>query len=136
MTTTLLPSDLFPHFRAEGYADAPALVQLAADTRSQRALAQKWRVPPELLWQAANYLALLSLRGIGTIYAELLEAAGVTTIPQLAAWDPVALHARLCLLGREHEPPVFRLPSLTAVTSWVRQAEMLTLNNLAPSPRF
>ena len=66
--------------------------------------------------------SLLDLHGIGGIYAELLEAAGVTAVPQLAAWDPVVLHARLYALARDHEPPVFRRPSLAAVTSWVAQA--------------
>lgn len=65
---------------------------------------------------------LESIRGIGVIYAELLEAAGVATVLQLSAWNPAELYAWLREVGRDHEPPVFRLPSLREVTSWVMQA--------------
>ena len=71
---------------------------------------------------AGDDFTLLDLHGIGSVYAELLEAAGVTTVAHLAASDPVALHARLYAMARVHEPPVFRRPSLAVVTAWVAQA--------------
>ncbi len=113
--------------RADGFDNAHSLAETFADPALRSAVANRLGLTAEALLQLANRIDLLNVRGIGTIYAELLESAGVDSLSSLAREEPDALHARLRILAQDHEPPVFHSPSLRAVTAWVDQAQELEL---------
>jgi predicted flap endonuclease-1-like 5' DNA nuclease len=64
------------------------------------------------------------VKGIGEAYADLLETAGVDTIAELAQRNPANLLNRITAVNAEHGL-VVKLPSLTEVEDWIRQAKEL-----------
>ena len=72
--------------------------------------------------------ALIRIRGVGREYAELLEAAGVHSVRELAAQDPVALSDALFEANLLREL-VKTVPSENRVGGWVRQAQSLQLGH-------
>jgi len=71
-----------------------------------------------------NLADLFRVNGIGEEYSDLLEEAGVDTVPELAQRNPVNLHATLIDVNQTKNL-VRRLPSLSMVEDWVRQAKGL-----------
>lgn len=64
------------------------------------------------------------IKGIGSEYADLLEAAGVDTVPELAQRNADNLYAKLKEIN-EAKDLVRRLPSEAQVVDWVAQAKAL-----------
>ena len=67
---------------------------------------------------------LYRIKGIGQEYAELLEAAGVDTVPELAQRNPANLLEKMAA-ANEQKKMVRRLPTLSQVEGWVEQAKSL-----------
>jgi hypothetical protein len=67
---------------------------------------------------------LFRVAGVAEEYADLLEAAGVDSVPELAQRTPEQLHQRLAeanaAIGR-----VRRLPSQAQVAGWIEEAKTL-----------
>ena len=64
------------------------------------------------------------MKGVGSEYADLLEAAGVDTVPELAQRNADNLYAKLKEIN-EAKDLVRRLPSAEQVADWVAQAKAL-----------
>lgn len=71
-----------------------------------------------------NRLDMDRIKGIGSEYADLLEWAGVDTVPELAQRNPENLYASLKEISEAKEL-VRRLPSAAQVADWVAQAQAL-----------
>jgi predicted flap endonuclease-1-like 5' DNA nuclease len=67
---------------------------------------------------------LFRIKGIGQEYADLLEAAGVDTVPELSQRKPENLHKKLAEINEEKKL-VRRVPSPAEVTGWVEQGKQL-----------
>ncbi len=63
-------------------------------------------------------------RGVGSEYADLLEAAGVDTVPELRHRNPTALYQTLVKTNAEKHV-VRQMPSAGQVEKWVQQAKSL-----------
>ena len=57
-------------------------------------------------------------------YAELLEAAGVDTVPELAQRNAESLHAKLAEINTAKKV-VRQVPSQNQVTAWIAEAKGL-----------
>lgn len=71
-----------------------------------------------------NHADLFRIKGVGEEYSDLLEAAGVDTVPELAQRSPENLMKKLVEVNEEKKL-VRHLPTLTQVTDWVDQAKKL-----------
>ena len=71
-----------------------------------------------------NRLDMDRIKGIGSEYADLLEAAGVDTVPEMAQRNADNLYAKLKEIN-EAKDLVRRLPSAEQVADWVEQAQAL-----------
>ncbi len=71
-----------------------------------------------------NRADLARVKGIGEEYADLLECAGVDTVPELAQRKPENLHAKMTEVNAEKNL-VRSLPSESQVSDWVAQAKEL-----------
>ncbi len=71
-----------------------------------------------------NHADLMRVKGIGMQFADLLEEAGVDTIPELARRNAANLHAALAELN-EQEGHAGRSPTEDEVAQWVEQAKGL-----------
>jgi predicted flap endonuclease-1-like 5' DNA nuclease len=67
---------------------------------------------------------LYRVSGIGAQYSDLLEAAGVDTVPELASRKPEALLETLTKVN-EKKNLVNLMPGLRRVEAWVKQARSL-----------
>lgn len=64
------------------------------------------------------------MRGIGSEYSDLLEAAGVDTVPELRQRNSASLYETL-VKTNESKKLVRKLPTAQQVTDWIEQAKML-----------
>ncbi|MEO8541599.1 MAG: DUF4332 domain-containing protein [bacterium] len=97
----------------------------ACSTPSGRAdLATKAGLTMEQVLNWANRADLARVNGIGDQYADLLEAAGVDTVPELAQRNAENLYAKLVECNENHIL-VDRLPGAADVANWVTEAKTL-----------
>lgn len=72
----------------------------------------------------ANRADLTRIKGVSTQYADLLECAGVDTVPELKQRNAENLHAKMAQVN-EDKNLVRKVPALSQVESWVEQAKDL-----------
>lgn len=100
------------------------LLEKGATPAGRKAIAEAAGVDTKLALRWVNQVDLFRLDGVESKYANLLEAAGVDTIPELAQRNAVNLHEKLEAINAEQNI-VQRMPTLTQVIDWVAQAEKL-----------
>jgi predicted flap endonuclease-1-like 5' DNA nuclease len=109
---------------AAGVPTAEALLSQGATPKGREDIAEKSGISRKLILEWVNHVDLFRIKGVGEEYADLLEAAGVDTVPELAQRNPENLHGRLIEVNWEKEL-VRRLPSAGQVADWVQQAKGL-----------
>ena len=67
---------------------------------------------------------LFRIKGVDEEYADLLETAGVDTVPELGQRNSENLHKKLEQVN-EAKKLVRRVPNLKEITGWVEQAKTL-----------
>jgi predicted flap endonuclease-1-like 5' DNA nuclease len=107
-----------------GITTTDALLKVGSTPAGRKNLAQKSGISSKVLLRWINHVDLFRVNGIQKQYAELLEAAGVDTIPELAQRDPAHLHPTLAKIN-EKRSLVRKLPALDQVADWVSQAKKL-----------
>ncbi len=101
--------------------------QLLEATRTpagRKSVAEKMHVETRLILEWANRADLARVQGIGGVFSDLLEQAGVDTVKELAARRPDNLHAKLVETNTNRRV-AGRAPTLKAVEAWVAQAREL-----------
>lgn len=81
-------------------------------------------ISSKLILEWVNMVDLFRVKGVGEEYADLLEEAGVDTVPELAQRNPENLYQQLLKTNTEKNL-VRRSPGLSEVKSWVAQAKKL-----------
>ncbi len=107
-----------------GISTTEALLERAATPKGRKELAAALDVSEKLILKWANRSDLFRVKGIGEEFSDLLEAAGVDTVPELAQRVPENLHKKLLEVNAAKNL-VRRPPSLNEVTSWVEHAKQL-----------
>jgi predicted flap endonuclease-1-like 5' DNA nuclease len=102
---------------SEARSNAVAEGRTATRTVSAPQLAGTRAEPPP----QADTAGLERITGIGSKWAMLLKAAGVSRVYDLAQWDPADLHAELTKIN-DKDNIVGLVPSLEQVTEWMAQA--------------
>lgn len=101
-----------------------ALLERGATPKSRQDLAEQTDISGKLILEWVNLADLFRIKGIGEEYSDLLEEAGVDTVPELAQRNPENLHRKMVEVNEEKEL-VRRVPGLSQVESWVAQAKEL-----------
>lgn len=107
-----------------GISTTQDLLAKGASPQGRKEIAEKTGINPTLILRWVNRVDLARVKGVGEEYADLLEAAGVDTIPELAQRNPKSLYQKLVEVNCEKKL-VRRLPSETQVQDWVEQAKKL-----------
>jgi predicted flap endonuclease-1-like 5' DNA nuclease len=107
-----------------GVGSVKALLEQGATPKGRQDLAEKSGISDSLILEWVNHADLYRIRGVGSEYSDLLEEAGVDTVPELAQRNPVNLLEKLTAVNGEKKL-VRRLPVLSQVQSWVEQAKVL-----------
>ena len=110
--------------RAAGVRSVNALLQAGATPKGRKELAEKTGIGDERILDWVNRADLMRITGIGEEYSDLLEWAGVDTVPELAKRNPDNLHKRM-LEVNEEKRLVRRPPTRDMVARWVEQAATL-----------
>lgn len=101
-----------------------ALLNAGSERKGCKELAENTDVSDKLILNWVNRADLARIRGISTQYADLLEFAGVDTVPELAQRRPDNLHAKMIEVNEEKNL-VRKVPALSQVEDWVAQAKEL-----------
>jgi predicted flap endonuclease-1-like 5' DNA nuclease len=110
--------------KAIGITTTAALLRAGSTPKGRKELAEQTGISPKQILKWVNRVDLARVRGISEQYADLLEGAGVDTVPELAQRNPESLHQKL-VETNEAKRLVRRLPTLGMVTSWIAQAKEL-----------
>ncbi|OPL09021.1 MAG: ferredoxin [delta proteobacterium ML8_F1] len=100
------------------------LLKVCETKKGRSDLALKTDVSEKLILKWANHADLMRIKGIGGEYAELLEAAGVDTVPELAKRNGENLFKKMVETD-EDKGLVRKLPSESQIEEWIKQAEKL-----------
>jgi len=110
--------------RTAGVRNTDALLHAGATRTGRKALAAQSGVEHALILKWINYADLLRIRGVTGEYAELLQAAGVDTVGELARRNPTHLAASLAEVNAQRN--LCRVvPSHKRVAGWIEQAKAL-----------
>jgi len=101
-----------------------ALLAASATPAARAKLAEATGISAAQVLKFANMADLYRISGVGSDYAQLLEAAGVDTVPALARRAPANLAATLAEVNAEKKL-TRRVPPEADVAKWVAQAKEL-----------
>ena len=110
---------------AAGVLTTEALLERGATPQGRKALAEQSGISEKLILEWVNRVDLFRIKGIGEEFSDLLESAGVDTVPELAQRNPGNLY-RALVETKEAKKLVRRLPSQADVADWVEQAKRLS----------
>ena len=109
---------------AAGVKDTNGMLAQCKTPSQRKSLASQTGLTGKQVLKFANMVDLYRVNGIGSEYAELLEAAGVDTVPELARRRPDNLCKAMGELNAQ-KSLVRRAPTEAEVTKWVAQAKEL-----------
>lgn len=98
------------------------LLEKCAKPAGRKSLAAESGISDKLILKWTNRADLARVKGIGEEYADLLECAGVDTVPELAQRSPANLHKKMEEVNAEKKL-VRSLPSAGQVEKWVTEAK-------------
>ena len=107
-----------------GIGNTEKLLEKGASPQGRKEMAEKTGISEKQILRWANMADLFRVKGIGEEYADLLEAAGVDTVPELSQRNPENLHSKLVEIN-EGKKLVRRVPTQAEVGGWVDQAKQL-----------
>lgn len=110
--------------REAGVTSIAVLLEKGSTPRGRQEIADKSDLSPKRILTWINHADLKRIKGVERQYSELLEAAGVDTVVELAQRNPVNLHQKM-LETNEEKSLVRRPPSLSMVEKWIEQAKTL-----------
>jgi predicted flap endonuclease-1-like 5' DNA nuclease len=110
---------------AEGVRTTQALLKAGATKSGRKRLADATGIDEKKILRWVNMCDLFRIKGIAEEYSDLLEAAGVDTVKELATRKPDNLHSKLVDVNAAKKL-VRQLPTEKKVNSWVNQAKELT----------
>ena len=107
-----------------GIGTTEALLEKGATPKGRAAIEEQTGIGHALVLKWVNRVDLFRVKGISEEYADLLEAAGVDTVPELARRNAENLHAKLLEVNAEKKL-VRRPPAQSQVAGWIEQANAL-----------
>ena len=109
---------------AAGISTTEELLKTGSTPKGRKSLADETGISGKLILKWVNRADLFRVNGIGEEYADLLEVAGVDTVPELAQRNASNLHKSIVEVNEEKEL-VRRVPGENQVQEWVAQAKEL-----------
>ena len=111
-------------FRKVGIINTDKLLAGTKTKKQREALEAATGIPHDLMLRFANMADLFRIYGIGRKFSDLLEAAGVDTVVELAARNPEHLAAKMEEVNAVKKL-ANRVPALKEVERWVAEAKTM-----------
>lgn len=110
--------------KAIGLVTCLDLLKAGSTRKGRGEIAEKSAISNSLILEWVNHVDLYRIKGVGSEYADLLEAAGVDTVVELALRNPANLFEKMNEVNADKNL-VRKLPTQTQVKNWVSQAKNL-----------
>ncbi len=110
--------------KAAGITSTDKLLEAACTAKGREELAATTGIDAKRILTWVNHADLFRINGIAGQFSELLEAAGVDTVPELARRNAENLQQALAKTNEEKKLSK-TTPSLTQVTKWIEEAKTL-----------
>jgi predicted flap endonuclease-1-like 5' DNA nuclease len=107
--------------KAAGIRGSKSFLEWGASRQGRRQIAEKTGIDEGLILEWLNHVDLMRIQGVGEEYSDLLEAAGVDTVAELARRSAENLYKALGTVNQEKKL-VRKMPTLAQVTGWIAQA--------------
>lgn len=107
-----------------GIRSTDKLLEKGATPAMRKDLEEKTGIGHDLILEWVNHVDLYRIKGIGSEYSDLLEEAGVDSVPELAQRKPENLTAAMAETNKKKKI-VRKLPTEKMVKNWVDQAKKL-----------
>ena len=111
-------------FEKTGIKTVEGLLEKGASAKGRKEIADATGIDPSKILKWVNHADLYRIQGIGSEYSDLLEAAGVDSVPELATRKPDNLVKKL-EEANAAKKLVRRVPTQKMVEGWVDQAKSL-----------
>lgn len=109
---------------AAGIKTTEDLLKAGAAAKGREDIVAKTGLDKKLILEWVNHSDLFRIKGVGSEYADLLEAAGVDTVPELAQRKADNLTKKMEEINAAKKL-VRRTPTVSMVEDWVAQAKKL-----------
>jgi predicted flap endonuclease-1-like 5' DNA nuclease len=119
-----ITEELASKLKEAGLSNSEQLLAAAATPAARKALAGQIGAEVGLILELANRADLARIKGIGQVFSDLLEKAGVDTVKELATRRPDNLLAKLRDTNTSLQLAQ-RAPTQKEVEDWVSQAKAL-----------
>ncbi len=107
-----------------GYRGTAAFLKVCCSKKGRKQVCQETGISESHLLKWANLADLMRIKGIGTQFSELLEAAGVDTVKELRNRNAANLTAKMQEVNAEKKL-TRATPALSLVEAWVAEAKQL-----------
>lgn len=111
--------------REAGVVTTDDLLERGATTAGRKALEDATGISHARILEWTNHADLMRIDGVGSEYADLLEAAGVDTVPELARRNAANLAITFQELDAARPNWIRRVPGEATVAGWIEQAKSL-----------
>ena len=111
-------------FRNAGVGSVETLLKKGATRQARIELSKQTGMDDARILKFVNHADLMRIKGIGGEYAELLEAAGVDTVMELAQRNATNLHAKMKEVNAAKKL-VRQVAARSQVEDWIAQAKRL-----------
>jgi predicted flap endonuclease-1-like 5' DNA nuclease len=109
---------------AAGLKSQDSLLSTCCAKKGRADIAASTGISEKLILNWVNQADLSRIKGVSTQYADLLECAGVDTVPELAQRNAANLAAKMTEVNEEKNL-VRKVPTQSQVEGWVAQAKEL-----------
>jgi len=107
-----------------GLVTTEGLLNKGATPAGRKEIAEQTGIDAKKILEWVNRADLFRIKGIAEEYSDLLENAGIDTVPELAQRNPTNLLPKLVEVNNEKNL-VRRLPTQNEVNRWVEHAKVL-----------
>ncbi len=108
-----------------GIATAEALLEQGAKPGGRAAIEKATGIDSGRILEWVNHVDLMRINGVGSEYADLLEAAGVDSPAELAQRNAANLATTFTEIDAARPDWIRRLPSEAQVAGWIAEAKDL-----------
>lgn len=110
--------------QAAGIDTTDKLLEHCKSPKGRQQIAENTGISEKLVLRWTNHVDLFRIKGVGEEYADLLEAAGVDTVPELGQRNAANLCAKMAEVN-EQKKLTRQVPTEKMVTEWIEQAKTL-----------
>jgi len=106
-----------------GIATAEALLEMGAKPGGRAAIEKATGISQDNILKWVNRVDLMRIKGVGSEYSDLLEAAGVDSPAELAQRNAANLATTFQEVDAARPDMVRRVPSESEVAGWIAEAK-------------